>query len=690
MTRKFLWLAIIALLSCLASGAQAGFNPSGTIQSFSPTLLQTNTTVTVNLVVRNTGTGSFFRVQVGTLPFGWSVTNLTPNYSFIGGGSTRTYQLSVNPGNSQGNIQLPVQLWGDDDGDDPFAIPVLAENKNLQFQVLAPPGPFFISSPDEGQIIEGEFIIGWSQSLNVATYTLEIRRLVGGAPQSSTVLRVTGLTTTSYLYNTNHLIKGEAYQIEIIAINPVGNTKNTDGPRIFSVKPPPPLGNFDLLTPTQGEVTTRNPFFQWTSAANADSYRVNVLPQVNNQPGTTPVRQVNVGTNLSYQWADPPLDRGKNYYVSITAIGEAVEKLNNQGLVRFVIPPISDFTYISPTLEQQKVYTKTSFKWNSAEGADRYVINIYEETLQGTRFYQSASIPQAAGVIEFFLPAYLPLVANKRYSWEVLAFKGTDFLLSSDGRRSFNTTQMSPFAIVYPRPDQKDTEQVPTFHWYATPGALGYIVEVAPEGPDGQPLVASLVQGPIVTDPSWTSTLGPFTKGTTRFWRVAATDNVNLVYNMGEWQKFTIDPLFPFNLTTPGDLSSGIQISPILQWQPTPNATAYRVLLQIPGLIQLPPIIVPGSATAVDLLDHGIMLNGNTDYLWTVEAVADGVTRPANQTWTFTTRFRTDFTGCDIIDHIIGRQYFSSIDRLVIGTDSPLDASYYYRYLMIPDNVACE
>ncbi len=686
--------AILACLVVLALAlvriAPAGItDPTGFIESHTPTTLKTATATEVSFVVRNTSSQRYFRIATSSLPFGWSVTNLTPGQKSIGYNKTATFKLLINPGLIVGPQSLSVQLYGDDD----FGLEQLVENSSRSFSIMSPPGNFLIGSPAMYEVLEGPFIISWSPSEYVESYTLEIRRIVGGVPSGSTALKVTGLTGLSYSANTSAFIKGELYQIEMIAKNVVGETKNMDGPRFFSVKPPPALGAFAITSPTPSQITTRNPSFAWTASANATSYRLSIYGEFNGQPATgAAIRTINQA-GLTYNWADPPLDRGKNYYCLVVASGEAGEKGSDSGYVKFSIPAIEAFSLISPTNEQTGVYRLTSFRWGRAEGATSYQISIFEE-IDGRRnnYLQGVVSQPALPEVEYFLPANKPLLANRRYSWTVTAYAGNASRDSNDGRRFLHTMTMGQFFLLTPEPGQQDAPTVPTFTWSATTGAIGYIVQLTTPNGSGKPNEGAIQQSPAINGTSWPSTFAALTPGQKYFWRVYAGDGTNTILNYGSWQEFTVYPLQDFGLVSPADSATDIEISPVFQWQSVPLATGYRLHLSIPGSINLPVIDIPNNFTSVDLQDYDVRLNGSTVYSWTVEAYKGDLSQLSSESRQFTTTFRTleQFTGCDIIDHLIGAQQLSALDRLVLSSDTPIDASYYYRYMAVPDRVPCE
>ncbi|MCC6547528.1 hypothetical protein IT570_10210 [Candidatus Sumerlaeota bacterium] len=684
---------LVALLILLGGNIQAGIEdgePSGLVESYAPLILKANANTVVTFTVRNTSFTTYFRVASGTAPPGWAVINNTPEKKMISGNKTATFSFTINPGGfAAQNIQLPVTLYADNVS----GIEQVMQTGFASFEVMAPPDAFSILQPIEDQVLEGPYSIVWGGPANADTYTLEVKRLNGNTPVNPPVIRVTNTTHTFYSGDTSALQKGAFYQIEVTAKNEVGETKNSGGPRHFSVAPPLPLGAFSITSPANNSVVGTNPFFSWGSSANATSYRLRVYGEFNGAPATgSPIRTV-TQTQLSYTYADPPLARGLNYYVTVVALGEAGEKGSDSNFVKFSIPAIEPFTLISPPPEATKVARVVSFKWNAAVGASTYGINIYDETSSGRQLYVTGGVNQAGSTLEYFLPANKPLLANHRYSWEVTAFAGIASRKNDDGIRFFNTLQMTSFGLLSPGHDRKDVSQAPTFDWQATPGASYYNVELAPSDTQGN-IIPGLSQiSPSVNGTNWTSTFAPLTKGKKYFWRVFATDGVNSIVNDGGWRPFVVDPLTDFSLLSPADDAESVEISPQLKWELSTGAIGYAVRISIPNVIDFDPIVVEGNIDSIDLLDHDIQLNGDTTYTWSVDAVSEGSLRACISPRSFTTTFRTvdQFTSCDIIQHLLGQEHFSSLDRLVIGSFAPpLDVGFYHKYISVGNRAACE
>lgn len=688
--KRIAWL-LTALVMMLVGVAPAGIedgSPNGAIEGQTPLILKAASPTNVTFTVRNTGFATYFRLAAGNGPPGWSIVNNSPDKKLINNNKTATFSFTITPSSTEGlNFAVPLTLYGDND----LGNEEIVQTGNAFFEVMAPPYPFDILQPTEDQVLEGHYTITWGAPQNADTYTLEVRKLNGNTPVNPPVIRVTNLTQASYTGSTLTLQKGAYYQIEVTAKNEVGETKNNGGPRTFSVAPPPPLGSFSITAPLNNAVVGTNPFFSWSASANATSYRLSIFGEFNGQPATgSTVRSITTA-NLSYNYADPGLTRGRNYYVAVVALGEAGEKGSDSSFVKFTIPAIEAFTLISPTPEQTKVARTVSFKWNPAVGATSYTISIFDETSSGRVPYMEGGAAQGSGTIEFFLPAHKPLMANHRYSWEVTAISPSATLKNSDGLRYFNTLQMEAFDLLTPQLGRMDVSQTPTFEWESTPGAAYYNVQLAPSDNQGNVIPAQAQLGPSVNGTSWNSTFAPLVKGKKYFWRVFATDGANSILNDGGWRYFTVDPLSDFTLTAPADQATAVEISPQLQWQRVDGAIGYVVRLSIPGVLELEPIVIDGNINAIDLLDYDIRLNGDTTYQWAVDAVAEGSLRASN-TRTFTTTFRAaeQFDACDIIGHLLGEQHFSTLDRLVIGSFSPpLDVSFYYDYIAVGGHTEC-
>lgn len=678
-------LSLVILFLAFAAPLRAGIPHTGLVESFSPGVLHGTQFTTINIVVRNTGTTTYFRLDVDTIPTGWSVANLSPAERIINSGATSTFQISANPGGFLGDAAINVKLYVYEFLTDP----ILIDNVNLLVEAILPPGTFFIQAPFANEVVPFEpFDIAWTIPGEVTGYDLKIHRTAGAQLVNPPVFTANNLTSTIYTYDMRNLDRTQEYAIVVDAKNEVGKASNADGPRRFTIEQAVPPGVFDLTSPTSNQTTSRYPSITWTASANAQTYTVNVLPEVNGQPVSNPVRTVPNLVFLNYAWTDPPLEPGA-YYVSVLAVGEGGTKLNRQGLVRFVVSAVQPFNLLAPDDGVNMQPHRPTFRWQRMPGADKYCLLVLnaDETLFD---FQYLDQPAGSGDIEYQWKASNPLKPAQTFIWYVAAFAGSEFALSNS-RRMLGTTPLRTFDLLTPESGSVGAPLQPEFTWEPAPAAIRYQVQVAPIRADGSPDVGERQESLFLTEPEWNGSTLFLQNGTQYAWRVSASDGQNTIYNYGEWQPFRTTVFTDgFNLTTPANGATGARTEPILRWESVGGATGYRVAIGADGKWLLPYIEVDGNLPEADLLAEGIRLNGLTKYYWTVWALADGEEKFANQGFEFTTRAREETTNCDVLQHLLGLQSLTSDERLQAGVIGELDAAQFIILRNLPDAPSCD
>lgn len=665
--------------------AEVQFNPYNVnIDSVSPSIIKTDTKTTVKVKVENKGVGGQFYMNITDYPSGWDVTLETDGFEFIDGGDDKKFSVSIETNGSQGDYELEVEV---------FAVQGYlqypAGDGSVDIEVMAPPGDFYITSPTQNEVVDQDFFIQWTVSNRADTYDLSMAKFVGGIPEDPPSLIVPDLNSINYQVSFASLERGATYEVNLVAKNAVGESDNTDGARIFSAKPYDFVGEFYATAPTQNQQVVSSPAFSWLASANAWKYDLNVLPEVGGQPSNDGAIIISDLTTTFYQWQYAPLEGGQAYYYSIRAYGEGPDnsRLNEQGLVRFLVSGIDDFSLIQPAVNQEKVTLNPEFRWLTAEGAQEYYFELYGLPETGPQYhFHSTTIAQVPGFISYTLPNSLTLSRNETYIWRVTALRNEEEKENNDGPRIFKTTQLQPFNLANPKSYQPDVTPIPTFVWEESITAESYTVEVAERLPNGEPDDTTTKYSAPLTDTSWLWSYIPLERGKQYLWRVQATDGVSTIYSAGDYQPFTVMPLVPFDLLSPADLSTDIQIQPILQWEEVELATGYNVHLLVDGEWYT-FLEVPANQHAVDLIDYDLTLAGNTTYIWSVEALAEDVSLFTSYAWSFTTRAREVVTSCDVIDFLTKRQYFSDDDMTKFGIiTTPIDASTYIIRTLVDDD----
>ncbi len=695
---RSLLLSLVGILLLLGPRLQAQpFGVSVEVSSYSPNLIPSDETSIITLNCRTTGAGSFFWMLIDSAPSGWNAVSLSTEERFIDGSRNFQFNMSVEP-IIRGTDTITVGIYGRD----LFNNPVLLLTYDVTLTVADGPGSFQVIEPSRNAVLDGPFRISWSPAQSADFYEVSVAEYVGGQPQYPALLFFGNQTTREINLDTSQLSPGGRYEIAVAAVNEIGFTLNDGGPVVFTVAEDPPPGRFNLLEPVRDAITGGNPSFRWSPSENAASYTVNLFREENGSPNVNPVRIAPV-TGTTYDWQDPPLDRGQFYYASVTAISAGGERVNDEGLVRFYVQTLEDFALVSPLPGQTGVPLRPEFRWQVSGGATAYLFTLFEGPVaeSGSELYQTGVL-QNEGFIQLELPPDITLEPATVYTWSVVALledgpgNVVEFRGSLSGEISFTTTALTPFSLLFPEPDAFGVDPVPTFGWESAGGATSYRVQLTTPNAEDAPNPLGILTSPDIFNTVWTWAGSPLEKGRDYFWRVEATDGINTNLNTDDWRRFRVQSLEPFDLTSPEDGAEDVEVQPVLRWQAAPNAESYRVYLYIQDLFIAPIFEVPGNRTSLDLVDADYILSSRVVYTWTVEAVRDGESVLATEQRTFRTGIRDDNQPDEavdsrfVLDHLLGRNWMGDLDRLTTGIPSnePIDAAYYKQLRDFEDLLA--
>ena len=106
------------------------------------------------------------------------------------------------------------------------------------------------------------------------------------------------------------------------------------------------------------------------------------------------------------------------------------------------------------------------------------------------------------------------------------------------------------------------------------------------------------------------------------FWRVDAINGIGTTSITPSGLSFTTTVAVPgsFNLTSPPNLASDVDVAPLLEWNPSVGVDEYRVQVSVSTLFLTNPVdlVVPGGQTSFQVA--GNALDPNTTYFWRVIA----------------------------------------------------------------------
>lgn len=705
---------LLSLLTLFLPRPAQAFGPNAFLESYSPTEVTAGTQAEVRVRIRTT-IGSYrylLRVE-GVNQGGWVITPQISDWTgFISNNRTHDFALNLTTPDLNQTGEIEVTLFGEND----FGDVVEVFNQTISVTARRIPQPFSIAQPGMGAEVEGAFNVTWNPSQYADDYVVTVRRRHMGAPQEPPVFQtVTDANTTIVSLNTEQLdmIKGQQYQVDILARNSAGTRANSNEPFLFTVKPPPDVGDFTITSPTKDEEVGGTPSFSWTPAPNVVSYSLSILREVDGLPSLDDpilVREDLEGTSL--QWEGPPLDPGF-YYVSMRAFGEDANDVlfNEGGPIRFEVVRLSgDFRLLSPSDGRSNVEPGlVEFTWETLPGTESYVFELWEKTGPGDfRQWVKSTIAHVPGLpFLSYTPSYR-LIAGRTYMFGVVARSGPEERAPEVAGHEFQTTPLTPFNLVSPIGGDPNVPRRPHFKWNPTGGDnTVYFLQFAPMNNDGKPRLSELKTSPSLTETEYTHN-EDLVVGGRYLWRVVAempgTDPVQRLYNQGQWQPFQVNPLRDFILLGPSDGSTQTTPNPTLAWQPVSAAEGYRVYLIVertvndPGegerqeWVNLPVMNVPAGTNMITPAEYGVRLNSEQDYFWSVEAYAGKASKLAsNGPWSFISGRQQEVTTCDLVDHLLGRQKFTMFDMLLAGISAaPFDISYYRMYLMDPSQTPCD
>lgn len=690
---RMILASLFALFLLMPGGsalAGVGFGLNVEIGDIEEPVVPVGKTTPIFIQVTNTGILSDYTMRLTSVsePLGASL--MTSEAVPLAFNQSANFQINVTP-TEGGTFSFTVELYGQDPPQE-----VKVRDKTFTLRAVPPPELFFPVAPEEGAELEGAFDISWTQSANTEVYDVFLYRFSGPEPSQPPFLQFTDRIATTIRLNTSQFEKGARYAINVVARNAVGTIEMADRYRSFVVKAAPSPTGFSLIQPAREQQMSQSPRIIWQEAANAQSYRVTVYPDIDGQPDLlSPLRVASDILTTNYDWANPPLAVSRRYHVVVHAIGEGgVEVRNVEGPIPFFVSGLGVFNLILPEQNAANVGLRPEFRWQVASGASGYIIYIYEETDAGDVLHLQGFAPQGEATIRFTLPVGRSLRSDRVYRWTVVAIRTNssgdivEFREAVEFSRFLRTTRMGPFLLSYPWGELEGVPQSPTFRWEATSGAFNYFIELTRPMANGKPNLQTIQTSPPIANVQWDSQFQPLELGGQYFWRVFAFDGFASVYNYGDWQKFRVTRLEEFNLRSPADDTQGTSLTLTLAWDRVAEAEGYLVNLSIVGGNALPPVLIDRNEAEYLIDDQSpLRLNSLTQYDWFVEAfAADGNdVQRSQETWSFATGRRTDgdpeLGTCDILGHLIARQRLSPFDRDILGSTllPVLDASAYIR-----------
>lgn len=673
----FYFMTFFLLISAVSS---AQFT-NGAILDVEPDEVEGGVTTTIELEVRNDGVAAAFQIELVENTNTWNVSNINPQQFFLSNGDiqTITFDLETNTANQFGFVEFRL-LAEDLEGIQGF---IEVDQKRLEIESIVRPADFRIRLPVDDSSISGETLVDWLRSNNADTYAIFIWQRIGDEIIGQPVIEETEIEDTQFIFDTSALQKGLDYAITVYAVNRVAEVEAENGPIHVSVPAAEPPTPFSLQAPLPEEETSDTPTFAWSESLNVDSYTVFVFSEEDGEPSDSPIREFSGIEQTFFSWEGDPLEGGFFYYVSVRAFGEGGAVTHTGAPTRFFASGLEDFALISPANAVNQSRTPV-YRWAAAPGADLYELEVFDTN--GKRFLNAIIGDNGEEEFSYPHPAVNRLAPGTEFLWTVEARSSRESIRSTPEAFSFTTTELQVFELFSPAYGENGVPTRPVFDWepFAVEGVT-YTLELVTADENGRPTSSFIQTTPPLEGPPWNSGFPELVHGQTYAWRVTATLGDISVVNQGDWSPFTVYPftVTDFDLVSPADNSINIGSEPVFRWEAVNEATSYYVQIKTAEPeVFLPAGNVSSVSTSLDLVDVGLKLNGNTDYLWTVIAENDGVFLPSMQEFSFTTAGRNDITPCDLAEHLVVRQRLTAEEQNQLDLQGDvLDAAALIRTL---------
>jgi hypothetical protein len=193
-------------------------------------------------------------------------------------------------------------------------------------------------------------------------------------------------------------------------------------------------------------------------------------------------------------------------------------------------------------------------------------------------------------------------------------------------------SQMQPPILMFPPNGAINVSTTTVLLWIGGTGALKYRVQLSTNSGFILPLTIDTV---IIT--GYQVPPGRLSYLTQYFWRVNAINNLDTSAWSVIWHFTTAPPPLPApTLIAPPNGSTGISLTPLLDWGDVLTAQSYEIQLSTNSSFISLVVDTEGVAASEVTIPEGFLLN-NTLYYWRVHAVNQWGISPWSIPWSFTT-----------------------------------------------------
>ncbi len=281
---------------------------------------------------------------------------------------------------------------------------------------------------------------------------------------------------------------------------------------------------------------------------------------------------------------------------------------------------------VSPANGSVNILLTPVLDWNIVSNAAAYGIQLSRNISFTDLIFNQSEITST----QFQVPASL-LSYDSVYFWRVNAENSHGTSPWSEVW-SFHTVTFLPPApvLVSPANNSTDISPQPVLDWNEVSSALDYSVQLS-----GDTGFATLIINQVnLTSSNYVIPPSLLMLNTTYYWRVKAVNSNGESAWSSVWRFTTISfPLVPV-LLSPSNGSTGISLTPVLDWNDVSNAQSYLLQLSADSNFTLNII---DQMTLVSGFSISAALSFNTKYFWRVKSVNSGGISDWSAVWNFTT-----------------------------------------------------
>jgi len=294
----------------------------------------------------------------------------------------------------------------------------------------------------------------------------------------------------------------------------------------------------------------------------------------------------------------------------------------NSGINAQPLPPV----LVSPTNYATCISLYPTFTWNASAGATSYRIQIFQGAYS---VFDQANITSTSFSLVSSVLDY-----NLDYYWQVNASNGGG---PGPWSTAWHFTTMDPLPDppqLNSPPDSAVVSLTPTLTWNNPSGATSYRLQVS----TNSGFSSTVIDVPGLANSSYLVQTGQLTNGVTYYWRVNANNTCQANTNWSNPRSFTTQQgVLPApQLQLPLNGTTGVSLTPTLDWSDVSGATGYEVQISLNNTFQS-LVLDENSVISQWVVDPGI-LSGSQQYFWRVCTINSGGHGPWSNYFNFTTQ----------------------------------------------------